>query len=108
MASWRSWREILRISPSPGTPGEGRGERLTADFGLRVKCKEPSPPPSPGVPGEEGRCQTSSPATCIRGVKTACPAFYSRGRHFIGEGKPCVDSSSPAFSLRRWQLFLHA
>jgi D-glycero-D-manno-heptose 1,7-bisphosphate phosphatase len=37
------------LPPSPGTPGEGRGEGRSV-----VTRKESSPPPSPGVPGEGG------------------------------------------------------
>jgi len=40
-----------RLTPSPGTPGEGRGE---GDFECQRhwNSKSPSPQPSPGVPGE--------------------------------------------------------
>jgi hypothetical protein len=48
----RSLRCIPRISPSPGTPGEGRGEGLRFDHGATARQKYPSPYPSPGVPGE--------------------------------------------------------
>jgi mannose-6-phosphate isomerase len=45
-------RIALCNSPSPGTPGEGRGEGLPANQMANALQNQPSPYPSPGVPGE--------------------------------------------------------
>ena len=47
-----------RPTPSPGTPGEGRGEGIsrTTAFGN----EDPSPQPSPGVPGEGAKSAASN------------------------------------------------
>src|SRR5688572_7580423 len=50
------------LTPSPGTPGEGRGEGLLAECPAKPGCskapsKWPSPQPSPGVPGEGARAR---------------------------------------------------
>jgi UDP-N-acetylmuramoyl-tripeptide--D-alanyl-D-alanine ligase len=45
------------LSPSPGTPGEGRGEGLRLIQGAFENKKDPSPYPSPGVPGEGTRAE---------------------------------------------------
>jgi len=58
-------RPSLCAAPSPGTPGEGRGEGdssvrsrwrirrwVVADTRLLLRSKSPSPQPSPGIPGE--------------------------------------------------------
>ena len=56
VVSWVRLRDLLderdaaAFSPSPGTPGEGRGEGLSSP----VRRERPSPLPSPGVPGEGG------------------------------------------------------
>ncbi len=42
-------------TPSPGTPGEGRGEASSAPADQLSDREEPSPHPSPGVPGEGAR-----------------------------------------------------
>jgi putative protease len=42
----------LEISPSPGAPGEGRGEGLRACNTSDANSTQPSPYPSPRVPGE--------------------------------------------------------
>jgi dihydroorotate dehydrogenase electron transfer subunit len=42
----------FNISPSPGTPGEGRGEGSAANRPMFANQNQPSPYPSPGVPGE--------------------------------------------------------
>jgi very-short-patch-repair endonuclease len=39
-------------TPSPGTPGEGRGEGLRVGRGTNANKRHPSPYPSPGIPGE--------------------------------------------------------
>jgi len=51
----------LGISPSPGTPGEGRGEGFQADGTASANEKRPSPCPSPRVPGEGTK---EDPAKC--------------------------------------------
>jgi acyl-CoA dehydrogenase family member 9 len=38
--------------PSPGTPGEGKGEGFDAHLKVAQLSDRPSPQPSPGVPGE--------------------------------------------------------
>jgi excinuclease ABC subunit C len=49
----RKSRTTPASSPSPGTPGEGRGEGVT---NASTELHEPSSQPSPGVPGEgEGK-----------------------------------------------------
>jgi protein ImuB len=47
------------ISPSPGTPGEGRGEGLRVGQTSLADGKRPSPYPSPGVPGEGMRAKSA-------------------------------------------------
>jgi|GEM_PF-3070246 len=45
------------LSPSPGTPGEGRGEGSSVNHKILATEKRPSPYPSPGVPGEGTRVE---------------------------------------------------
>jgi hypothetical protein len=67
-----------RCSPSPGTPGEGRGEgdlerkkspdtrrRVYADTSDLRHSKSPSPQPSPGIPGE-GAARRDGRAPSVR------------------------------------------
>jgi SAM-dependent methyltransferase len=50
------WERGVRhaLLPSPGTPGEGRVRVRAVDVGTTTgdPCAEPSPQPSPGIPGE--------------------------------------------------------
>src|SRR5689334_9637699 len=54
---WRFFLSLLDSSPptpSPGTPGEGRGEGFSRQTrgDDSMSLREPSPQPSPGIPGE--------------------------------------------------------
>ena len=82
-------RRCARCPPSPGTPGEGRGEGdlerkkslirrrgFITDTRVLLRSKSPSPQPSPGIPGE-GVARGDGPAGLRR------PRSFSDNFHFV-------------------------
>src|ERR1700684_2294662 len=89
-------RAVRGISPSPGTPGEGRGEGLLLLRGRALTL------PSPGVPGEGSRAatfseqvreRTSEPSNGFAGFNSPTPVVPWKFQQPQGAMRP-----TPAYS----------
>ncbi len=90
IAALDAWTQAS--SPSPGIPGEGRGEGLRKDRTAIETEKEPPPYPSPGVPGEGTRAGVAMERVGL--IVTSGLGPHGRGFKFLDGILDCGDSNA--------------